>query len=197
MATAIVAGLLAIPQRAISRALAYAALADLGIVLVGVGIGGQASTRAAILHLAYRGIGIAAASMAVGSLRHCLDSSDLEHLRGALRRAPLAAIGMIVGGLSVAGLPLTAGFTTRIALYRALAAEHPGWALAIMACSVGPIWAFTRCLVASLLSTPVSGGRREPLLSGLLAVLLSLVLLALGVCPKLLTLLPTGWLAIF
>ena len=193
IATAIVAGLIATVQRAISRAVAYAALADFGVVLVGLGIGTQASTGAATLHLAYRGIGVATVCMAMG----IVGGDDLEHLQGALRRAPLAVIGMIVGGLSVAGLPLTAGFTTRLALYRALAANHPGWALAVMACSIGPAWALTRCLVATLVSAPAPGGRREPLLPGLLALLLSLMLVALGVCPGLLSLLPKEWLGIF
>jgi len=80
IATAIVGGLLAAPQRAVSRALAYAALADLGLILVGLGIGAQASIGAATLHIAYRGIGIAAVSMAVA----ILEADELEHLRGAL-----------------------------------------------------------------------------------------------------------------
>jgi len=192
VATAIIASLIALPQRTASRALAYAALADLGMVLVGLGIGTPATTSAATLHIAYRGIGIAAASMAID----ILGSDNPEGLHGGLRRAPLAVIAMTVGGLSVAGLPLTAGFTTRLVLYRALATNHPRWALAAMACSIGPAWALTRCLVATLISRPTPGGSREPLLSGLLALLLSLVLLALGVCPRLLTLLPKEWLAI-
>ena len=196
VATATIAGLMAAPQRAISRALAYAALADLGVILVGLGIGTQTTTGAATLHLGYRGVGIVAVSMAAATLRRRLDADDLEHLRGAWRRAPLAVIATIVGGLSVAGVPLTAGFTTRLVLYRSLATEHPGWALAIMAGSIGPAWAFMRFLVASLVSTPISGGKREPLLPGLLALLLSLGLLALGTCPGLLTLLPKEWLAI-
>lgn len=191
VATAIIGGLITVPQRAIRRALAYAALADLGLILVGLGIGTRTSTGAATLHVAYRGIGLATVSMALDILR----ADDLEHLRGGLRRAPLAAIAMIIGGFSVAGLPLTAGFTTRLVLYRALAANHPGWALAVMACSIGPAWTFTRCLVATLVSTPTSGARREPLLPGLLALLLSLVLLGLGLYPRLLTLLPKEWLA--
>ena len=131
--------------------------------------------------------------MAMGIVR----GDDLEHLRGALRRAPLAVVAVAAGGLSLAGLPLTAGFTTRFVLYRALAADRPGWALAVMACSIGPTWALMRCLIAALVSTPTPGDRREPLLPGLLALLLSLVLVGLGVCPGLLTLLPKEWLTIF
>jgi formate hydrogenlyase subunit 3/multisubunit Na+/H+ antiporter MnhD subunit len=194
--TALLGGFMALSQRSVSRALAYAGLADLGLVLIGLGIGSETSSSAAILHLAYRGIGIVVVCMALGILRQCLDGDDLEHLRGALRRAPLAVIGMTLGGLSLAGLPLTAGFSSRFVLYRALASTQPTWALAVMVSSIGPVWAFMRCLVAALVSAPTSGGQREPLMPGLLTVLLGLTLVALGISPALLKLLPMEWVSI-
>jgi formate hydrogenlyase subunit 3/multisubunit Na+/H+ antiporter MnhD subunit len=191
--TALVGGLTAMPQRTVNRALAYSALADTGLVVVGLGIGTRAAVNLATMHLAYRGIAIVVVSMSLGILHQCLDGDDILHLSGAIRRAPLAVIGMMIGGFSLAGLPLTAGFTTRLLLYRAYAAQHAPWTVAIIACSLGPAWAFTRCVVAALVSTPVAGGRREPLLPGLLTLALSLLLLALGVYPNLLTLLAREW----
>ena len=188
--TALVGSLLALPQRSVSRALAYAAMADLGVVLLGLGIGSETSVSAAILHVGYRGVGIMVVSMALGILRHCLDGDDIDHLRTAWRRAPFAVAGMAIGGLSLAGLPLTAGFTTRLLLYRALAAHSMTWAVAIIACSLGPAWAFMRCVLAAMSSAPTSGIRREPFVPGLLTLLLGLTLLIVGFCPYLLTLLP-------
>ncbi len=194
--TALVGSVLAIPQRSVNRALAYAALADLGLVLVGLGLGTGMSLSAAVLHVAYRGIGIAVVSMSLHVLRQCLDGDDIDHLRTAWRRAPFAVAGMAIGGFSLAGLPLTAGFTTRLLLYRALAAHSTIWAMAIVACSLGPAWAFMRCVLAALSSAPTSGVRREPFVPGLLTLLLAFVLLILGVCPYLLTLLPLRGLSV-
>ena len=192
--TALVGGITALPQRTVNRALAYAALADMGMVIIGLGINTRASLGVAAMHLVYRGIAIVVVSMSLGILRQCLDGDDITHLSGAIRRAPLAVISMMIGGFSLAGLPLTAGFATRLLLYRAFASQYTPWTIPLVLCSLGPAWAFTRCIAAALVSTPISGGRREPLLLGLLTFALSLALLALGVYPNLLSLLPKEWL---
>jgi formate hydrogenlyase subunit 3/multisubunit Na+/H+ antiporter MnhD subunit len=192
--TAVIGGIMALPQRSINRVIAYAALADLGLVLVGLGVGKGLSLSAVALHLAYRGIGIVAASMGLGALRQCLDGDDVISLQGALRRAPLAIMSIALGGFSLVGLPLTAGFTSRLLLYRALAGEYRGWAIAIIALSLGPAWALMRCIIAAIASAPTSGSRHEPLLPGLLALSLGMLLLILGLVPHLWSLLPPEWL---
>jgi len=192
--TCLLGGLGALPQGSISGALAYAALADLGLVFVGLGIGSQESVSAAVLHFAYRALGVVVVGMAAGLFRFRLGGDDHEHLAGAWQRAPLAVIGLIVGGLSLAGLPPMAGFGTRLTLYRALAAEHAPWAGAIVLSSLGAIWAFGRCIVASFMPAIIPQREYPPRWSGLLELPLSLPLLALGLCPQLLSLLPLEWL---
>jgi len=194
--TAVTGGIMAFPQRSVHRALAYAALADMGIVLVGLGIGTAVSVRAATLHVALRAVGIVAVAMAAGILQHSLDGDDLEHLRGGLRRAPRSLVAMAIGGASLAGLPLTAGFATRFVLYRALALQNVPWAALTVVASVGPAWAFVRCLLAAIVSAPTSGERREPIMPALLSLALSLSLLFLGIFPHLLNVLPGEWLAL-
>jgi len=193
--TAVAGGIVAFPQQSVHRALAYAALADTGLVLVGLGVGTAVSVRAATLHVALRAVGVVAVSMAAGVLQDSLDGDDIEHLQGGLRRAPRSVLAMAIGGASLAGLPLTAGFATRFVLYRALATESPVWAIAVIVASTGPAWAFTRCLLAALVSAPTSGQRREPLMPSLLSLALSLALLVLGISPYLLNGLPSDWLA--
>jgi len=194
LVTTLVGGAMAFLQHTVNRTLAYAALADLGMVIVGVGLGLATHTgfNIAALHFAYRGVAIVVVSMSLGILRRSLEGDDVSHLAGAFRRAPLAVISMMIGGFSLAGLPLTAGFATRLLLYRIFASQYPAWTALLVLCGLGPAWAFMRCVAATLTSTPVSGSRREPLVPGLLAFSLSLILLALGIYPGLLSLLPQG-----
>ena len=133
--------------------------------------------------------------MAAGILQHSLDGDDVEHLRGGLRRAPRSLVAMAIGGASLAGLPLTAGFATRFVLYRALAAENVLGAVLMVVASIGPAWAFVRCLLAAIVSAPTSGERREPVMPAMLSLALSLSLLLLGIFPHLLNWLPGDWLA--
>jgi multicomponent Na+:H+ antiporter subunit D len=192
--TALLGSLMAIPQRTVTRALAYAALADMGMVAIGLGLGTRLSFNVALMHVAYRGLAIVVVSVSLGVLRQCLDADDIGHLAGAIRRAPLAVMSMMIGGYSLAGMPLTAGFASRLLLYRAFASRYAPWTMAIILSSLGPAWAFTRCGVAALISTPIPGGRREPFLPGLLVFILALALLAPGIYPNLLSLLPPEWL---
>jgi len=192
--TCIAGSLMAIAQRAVNRALAYTALADMGIVLIGLGTGAQSSAVAATLHLIYRGLAIAAISMALGMLREYFGGDDLDRLNGAIRNAPVTILGIVIGGLSLGGLPLTAGFTTRLLIYRALAVEHASLAIVIMVCSFGPLWAFMRFLSAAITSAPSPGNRREAYLPSLLIVILIALLVVIGLYPAALNLLPTEWL---
>lgn len=191
--TAIAGNLMALTQRTVGRALGYAALADLGIVLLGLGLGTSESARAALIHMGYRGVAVITAAMGVGVLQRVLGGDSLDDLRGAFRRAPLAMLGVMVGGLALAGMPLTAGFTSRLTIYGLLAAERPQLGLLLVASSFGPAWAVARYALAAWVSTP-SVESRERLAPGLLIALLSLALLAVGIWPDLVQTLAGPWL---
>ncbi|MHB0857267.1 MAG: proton-conducting transporter transmembrane domain-containing protein [Anaerolineae bacterium] len=183
--TAVGGSILALPQRSLSRALAFAAMADLGIVLVGWGYGTRVTLDIAMVHVGYRALAVVTISMALGILRHLFGGDSVEDLRGALDRAPLALIGLTIAGLSLAGIPLTAGFASRLVLYRILAGRYVGWAVLIIIASAGPAWAFMRTFLNALASRPAQGIRREPFVPALIVLLTSLSLLALGLFPSL------------
>ncbi|MHB1295424.1 MAG: proton-conducting transporter transmembrane domain-containing protein [Anaerolineae bacterium] len=183
--TAVGGSLLALPQRSLSRALAYAAMADLGIALIGWGYGTRVTLGVAAVHVGYRALAVVTICMALGILRQLFGGDSVDDLQGAFRRAPLAVIGLIIAGLSLAGMPLTAGFSSRLVLYRILAGRYVGWAVLIMFASAGPAWAFIRTLVSAIVSRPAQGARREPLVPALIVLLSGLSLLVLGLFPSL------------
>jgi formate hydrogenlyase subunit 3/multisubunit Na+/H+ antiporter MnhD subunit len=194
VATCVVGCVGAVAQRRVGRILAYAAMADLGIVLLGVALRRPGGAEAAMLHLAYRNVAVVLVSMASGVLRRCFGSDEREYLHGAARRAPLAVIGLMIGGLSLAGLPPAAGFASRFALYRLLVTEMPVWTVAIALASLGPAWGFARIAIAAMGSAPLPGSQREPLAPGIVMLLLSLALLAVGLAPQWVTMVGAHWL---
>lgn len=193
--TAILGGLVAFTQRSLSGALGYAAIADLGIVLLGLGLEQSTGNTAAILHLAYRGIAVVVVSMGLGILRQCLHDDDTRHLQGAFQRAPLTMLAITIAGSSLAGLPLTAGFTTRLAILRLLGGAQLNWILAIGLSGLGPAWAVVRGLVIAFGPARTEDSKREAFVPALLTLLLACVLLVLGLFPALLAQLPASWLA--
>ncbi len=193
IATTLVGSVGALTQRSVSRILAYAALADLGVISVGIALRNPDTTAAAMLHLAYRGVAIVTVAMAAGVLRLCFGGDHLEQLRGAVRRAPLAIIGLVVGGFSLAGLPPMAGFASRFGLYRALTQLLPLWTAVLALSAIGPAWAVVRCVIAAIAPAPLPGSRREPIIPGVLIALLCLFLLVAGLVPQALAWLPGQW----
>lgn len=194
LASAIYGGLAASAQRSLGGLLAYAALADLGVALLGLGSATDAGTAAAALHVAYRGVAVAAGAMALGVFRQHLGGDDDHHLRGAVHRAPLAVLGSTLAILSLVGLPLTAGFSTRAVLYPLAVATHRGWGVALLLAGAGPLWAAARLLRVAYAPTTVPPARVEPLVSGLLILGLGALLVVLGLLPGLLPLEGAGWL---
>ncbi|MCD6519952.1 MAG: hypothetical protein J7M05_08530 [Anaerolineae bacterium] len=171
-------GVGALLQRSLWGVLAYAALADLGMVLLALE---GASSQMAMWHLLWRNGAVALVAIVVGILDHCLGGDTYERVAGAGRHAPLALLGLLVGGLSLSGLPPAVGFVSRLFLLQDFAKAHPGWAIVVLLSGLGVGWAFLRYFVVALLPALTAPRRREPLFAGLLALSLSVLLLGFGV----------------
>lgn len=191
--TAITAGVLAAFQTSISGILAYTLIADMGIVLIGIGLGTDTLLRVAILHLVYRGVAITGASTGLSVLRSCRGGDHLDQVKGAWQSSPLVVTGLLLAACSLVGMPLTAGFTTRLTIIGSLGTSRMPWAVAVMAASLGSAFAWGRFAFKAF--SPGAGEcRHEPLIPALMALLMGLVLLAIGCYPRLIQLLPQEWL---
>lgn len=117
-------GLAALSQRSLSKFMAYALIADFGVALLAVGAGTPAGYELALGLSAVRVFGLGVWALGLTVIRGQAGRDDLEVLAGAGYRLPLASAACIVGVLSIAGLPLTAGFPARWAILSAIAPEH-------------------------------------------------------------------------
>jgi formate hydrogenlyase subunit 3/multisubunit Na+/H+ antiporter MnhD subunit len=123
------AGWFAVFQRHLGRLMALAAVAETGLALLALSLGTPGSTALTFRLLLPRGIEIALFALALSILARRSPSLRLADVRGMSRSFPLATTGAIIAGLSMAGLPLFAGFPARLTLVRGLAAGSgaPGW----------------------------------------------------------------------
>lgn len=170
--------------RELSAVTGYAALADVGIAALAMSVESAGALSLATQHLAYRALACATLWVAARVLSNCFGTDDLRPLAGAFRRAPLTLTAVWITGLSLAGLPPTAGYASRAAILGMVDLRSPWiWACALSA--LGPAWGITRIVVSSWGSTPPPGSRREPLWLSLLLLAVALGLLALGLVPEL------------
>jgi formate hydrogenlyase subunit 3/multisubunit Na+/H+ antiporter MnhD subunit len=137
------------------------------------------------LHLVSRGLIITLMAAALSILRHRATTDRFEGLGGVARRLPIATMGLVIGGLALAGFPLTAGFPTRWAVYRAMSGEEMLWAFLLLASSAGIVIGLLRALNAMLGAEPRDDVARQPILASLMVLALAILVIILGIYPQL------------
>lgn len=119
-AGAIVASIVAVYQRDVKRLLAYSSVAQVGYMIVGIGLATQAGLTSGLLHLGNHAMMKGALFCAIGCIVHRTGQTRLELLRGIGREMPLTSAAIVIGGLSLIGVPLTSGFVSKWALLGAV-----------------------------------------------------------------------------
>jgi len=115
----------AIGQSNIKRMLAYSSVAQIGYMVLGIGMATTAGLTAALLHVFNHALMKGALFMALGCIALRFGTTQLDGFRGLGRRMPFTMAAFVVGGLSLIGVPLTVGFISK--WYLVSAAIELGW----------------------------------------------------------------------
>ncbi len=121
----VILSLTAITQDYFKRLLAFSSVAQIGYILLGIAINNQAAVTASVLHLFNHAIIKAALFMAAGAIFYRIGSRRIVELAGLGRCMPWTLAAFIVAGLSLIGVPLTAGFISK--WYLVVGALERGW----------------------------------------------------------------------
>jgi hydrogenase-4 component B len=122
---------LALYQRDIKRALAYSSIENVGVILIGLGVGLWANDTGhpriaalalcgAMLHIWNHAMMKGVMFLAAGSVLHGAGTRDLESMGGLMRRMPRTGALLVLGAAAIVGLPPLAGFTSEWLVYRGL-----------------------------------------------------------------------------
>lgn len=108
----LIGNLLALLQNNVKRMLAYSSIAHFGYLLVAIIAGGEMAAPAATFYLTIYVISILAAFGLISLVSQSQDEAiDIEDYQGLYWRRPFLAVAFTISLLSLAGIPLTAGFT--------------------------------------------------------------------------------------
>lgn len=147
----VVGALLAPAQRRLGPLIGYAALIDSGAALIALGMNSRLGLTLTLLSLLVRPFGLILMAAGLSGLRARSGGDDsFDVLHGLGWKAPWSTAALVFGGLSVAGLPPSAGFAWRWALCRALAPSSPGVALFLLLAGMGVMIGVWRGLFALL-----------------------------------------------
>jgi NADH-quinone oxidoreductase subunit L len=109
--TALFAATMALVEFDLKRVLAYSTISQLGYMVLAVGVGAYAS---GIFHLMTHAFFKALLFLGAGSVMHALhDVIDMRRMGGLKAKMPTTYLTFIIGGLALAGFPLTSGFFSK------------------------------------------------------------------------------------
>jgi NADH:ubiquinone oxidoreductase subunit 2 (subunit N) len=113
-------GLSSALEQHLGRAMAHAAVAETGFLLIALSLAGVDSPNAVFLFLIPRGLGLALWALALSVLKNGGAALDFSSIRGLARVFPWACTALVLASLSTAGIPFLAGFPPRLEVWLGL-----------------------------------------------------------------------------
>jgi multicomponent Na+:H+ antiporter subunit D len=184
LATAVWGGVAAAGAGHPGRLWGYAALHDWGLIILVLAVPGLPSGLLALFLFGLRAVSMLTAAAGLAVLERHLGDLTPERLRGVANRLPWNSAAFLLGGLGLAGFPLSAGFTGHWAALQLIAENDWLPAAIVLLASGGAIFSFIR--LARELFGPLQNRYlpREGVAGALLAILVLLLSVSLAVAPQ-------------
>lgn len=120
--------LFALAQHDLKRLLAYHSIENIGIIMIGLGVGliGWSAGAPAVAALGFAGGMLHVINHALfkgllflgaGSVFHAVHTLEIDHLGGLIRKMPSTALTFLVGAIAISGLPPLNGFVSEFIIY--------------------------------------------------------------------------------
>lgn len=141
-----IASAIAISQDNLKRLFAYSSVGQIGYITLGLSFGSVNGLTASIVHLVNHGIAKGAIFLLIGGIVATMTPRGaiptvltFDRLAGLAKHMPLTCFGIVIAGLSLIGVPGTAGFISK-------------WFLIVAALEQGQFWLVGAILLSSLLA---------------------------------------------
>lgn len=175
------ASIVAIYQSDLKRMFAYSSVAQVGYITLGIAMASETGLVAGLVHIFNHALTKGALFLLLGGIALRLGSAvRFDSIEGIGRVMPFTSFGIVLGGLSLIGVPLTVGFVSKWYLIMA-ALEQGAWWLAMLIVlssllAVAYVWRFVE--VAYFRTPGAAVARLEEAPRGMLA----LAWLMIGAC---------------
>jgi multicomponent Na+:H+ antiporter subunit D len=157
IAAMVICSFQAVFQTDVRRVLAYSSVAQVGYMLLGISLATAPGVAAGLLHLFNHALMKGALFMAIAGVVLTHQGTNIRDFAGIGRTAPWTMTAFAIAGLSLIGVPLTAGFMSKLQLGYALFAEGWWWAvLLVVFSSFLAVFYVGRILQAAFFQPPVN-----------------------------------------
>lgn len=116
----VVASAVAMFEGQLKRVLAFSSVAQIGYILLGASLLTDSGLSAGLVHMFNHALAKGALFLSVACLSMRYLDLRIDALAGAAKAMPLTAAAFVIGGLSIIGIPGTAGFISKWMLVSAL-----------------------------------------------------------------------------
>lgn len=184
-----IGNLVAIHQTNIKRMLAYSGIAHTGYILIGVaslGMDGAALSNT-IFYIVAFALSDMASFLSVIAISSNIGSDDIADYAGIARHSPLVALVISLGLISLAGIPLTAGFLAKLYIFTGALDSGLSW-LVIVAIinTVISAYYYFKVIKVMWFDEPLKVNRvTVSFLLGLALLVSSAGILVMGIAPSL------------
>lgn len=120
--SALMAASIATVNNDIKRVLAYSTISQLGLMMLGLGVGGF---TAGTFHLMTHAFFKALLFLCAGSVIHAVHNQDIRKMGGLLPKMKITGWAFIIGTLAISGVPPFAGFWSKDEILAEAAKGHP------------------------------------------------------------------------
>ena len=127
----VVGSLLLFMQTDLKRLLAYSTTENIGLILIGFGIGGKLAVAAAILHMINHSIAKTLLFCGSGNVLMKYGTRDLRDVRGLTAIAPVTGLLLGIGAFALCGVPPFNIFVSEFMLVSAGIGAGYGWLMVI------------------------------------------------------------------
>ena len=148
MVTGILGVVYALGQHDLKRLLAYSSVENVGIIMIGVGIGMLAAAAGkplmallgfagALMHVLNHAIFKSLLFMGAGAVLHATGTRSIDSLGGLIKRMRITGTTFLIGALAISGLPPFNGFVSEFLIYfgsfKGVALGKASFALSLLA----------------------------------------------------------------
>ncbi len=126
--TAFLAGSIAMVSRQLKKVLAYSTVSQIGYMMLALGVGGLAfeaskefvaGYSAGVFHLMSHAIFKALLFLGAGAVLHATETIYMDEMGGIKGKMPITFTVMLIGALSLSGIPPFAGFWSKETIFHA------------------------------------------------------------------------------
>ena len=130
VAGALIGTVAAITETDLKRLFAQSSIAQLGYMAIGLGLATKSGLAATFINLFNHALIKGAIFLALGAIAAQLGRVTMSNIQGAAKQIPMTIAAILFGGMALIGLPLTAGFISKLYLLRAIL-EEGAWVVAV------------------------------------------------------------------